>query len=224
MTEHDGGSSSPVRDDRLSSQSRASAGTLINAIVVSSEHLLAEAIGRLTREALGVAAIVLDELPPTTAAIADLLLLDEHVYGEHLDRLDDVVAPGAKLLVFGGTSAERPRGTAATPVAAYFTRLAREEEVRAGLIAVTEDARTTSTRSRMPPPKTDTVFDLTSRERAIVRHIARGATTAEIAGELFVSPSTIKTQLRALYRKLGVKSRAEAVFFLARNEGLELLL
>lgn len=196
----------------------------MNAIVVSSEHLLAGVIGRLTREVLGVAAIVLDELPPTTAAIAHVLLLDEQVFREHVERLDDVVAPGAKLLVFGGTNEEWPRGTARTQVAAYFTRQARESDVEAGLRVIAQD---TSKAPPLPEARSlsdDERFDLTTRERAIVRHIARGATTTEIAGELFVSPSTIKTQLRALYRKLGVGSRAEAVFLLACNERLEWLM
>jgi LuxR family maltose regulon positive regulatory protein len=42
----------------------------------------------------------------------------------------------------------------------------------------------------------------------------------EIAGELFLSPSTIKSQALSLYRKLGVSSRSQAV---ARARELALL-
>jgi len=33
----------------------------------------------------------------------------------------------------------------------------------------------------------------------------------EVAGQVFVSPNTVKTQAQGVYRKLGVRSRAEAV-------------
>jgi LuxR family maltose regulon positive regulatory protein len=36
-------------------------------------------------------------------------------------------------------------------------------------------------------------------------------TSAEIAGDLFVTVNTVKTHQRAIYRKLGVSSRREAV-------------
>ncbi|MDY0830099.1 LuxR C-terminal-related transcriptional regulator [Microbacterium sp. BG28] len=51
---------------------------------------------------------------------------------------------------------------------------------------------------------------LTARERAVLRELATGATTAQIAERLFVSPNTVKTQLSSAYRKLGVASRKEA--------------
>ena len=41
--------------------------------------------------------------------------------------------------------------------------------------------------------------------------IATGATNAEIAQRLFLSPHTVKEHTSSLYRKLGVRNRAEAV-------------
>lgn len=52
---------------------------------------------------------------------------------------------------------------------------------------------------------------LTSRERVVLRSLASGAPLAEIAADLRVSQNTVKTQLRSIYRKLGVTGRAEAV-------------
>ncbi len=52
---------------------------------------------------------------------------------------------------------------------------------------------------------------LTEQEVKIVALVARGRTNREIAAELFLSPYTIKEHTSALYRKLGVRNRAEAV-------------
>ncbi|MEU1752701.1 response regulator transcription factor [Micromonospora matsumotoense] len=50
---------------------------------------------------------------------------------------------------------------------------------------------------------------LTDRENDVVRAVARGLTNQEIAGELFVAVSTVKTHLAAAQSKLGVRNRVE---------------
>jgi DNA-binding NarL/FixJ family response regulator len=52
---------------------------------------------------------------------------------------------------------------------------------------------------------------LTEREREVLDLIATGATNPEIAESLFLSPHTVKEHTSALYRKLKVRNRAEAV-------------
>jgi LuxR family maltose regulon positive regulatory protein len=61
---------------------------------------------------------------------------------------------------------------------------------------------------------------LTDRERAVLRFLATGMSTAEIASELCVSVNTVKTHLAAIYRKLPARKRREAV---RRARALELL-
>jgi LuxR family transcriptional regulator, maltose regulon positive regulatory protein len=55
------------------------------------------------------------------------------------------------------------------------------------------------------------VEELTDRERQVLRLLPSRLTLHEIASELFVSRNTLKFHLRAIYRKLGVASRAAAV-------------
>ncbi len=56
----------------------------------------------------------------------------------------------------------------------------------------------------------DPVATLTDRERDVLRLLASRLTVREIAGELYVSPNTLKFHLKTIYRKLDVGSRAEA--------------
>jgi LuxR family transcriptional regulator, maltose regulon positive regulatory protein len=52
---------------------------------------------------------------------------------------------------------------------------------------------------------------LTGRERTVLRYLASTLSNSEIAAELYVSVSTVKTHQRALYRKLGAGGRRDAV-------------
>ena len=57
----------------------------------------------------------------------------------------------------------------------------------------------------------NSVPPLSSRERVILRHILAGETQHQISMQLCVSPNTIKTQVRSIYRKLGAASRHEVI-------------
>jgi LuxR family maltose regulon positive regulatory protein len=60
---------------------------------------------------------------------------------------------------------------------------------------------------------------LTNRERTVLELLAAGSTLPEIARDEYVSINTVKTQARALYRKLGAIDRDDAVRR-AREHGL----
>lgn len=73
-------------------------------------------------------------------------------------------------------------------------------------------ARERTTTSRVVPV-------LTPRERDVLRELARGATYADIAAQLFVSGNTVKTHVSSLYSKLAATRRSEALAT-ARNLNL----
>jgi DNA-binding NarL/FixJ family response regulator len=52
---------------------------------------------------------------------------------------------------------------------------------------------------------------LTRRERAVLTHLARGASNRAIAEALFIGEETVKTHLRNIYAKLEVQGRRQAV-------------
>jgi two-component system response regulator NreC len=63
---------------------------------------------------------------------------------------------------------------------------------------------------------------LTPREREVLRLIALGHTSVEIAQKLGLSPRTIETHRARIHRKLGLDTRAELVHYALRHELLQL--
>jgi LuxR family maltose regulon positive regulatory protein len=63
-------------------------------------------------------------------------------------------------------------------------------------------------RASLRGPLTD---PLTEREEAVLRLLRGPLSVPEIGRELHLSPNTIKTHMRAIYRKLGVGTRHDAI-------------
>jgi DNA-binding NarL/FixJ family response regulator len=74
-------------------------------------------------------------------------------------------------------------------------------------------------RSRPGPGTARALEGLTDREREVVVQVAAGLTNEEIAGTLFMSPTTAKTHVSRAMTKLGARDRAQLVV-LAYESGL----
>jgi LuxR family transcriptional regulator, regulator of acetate metabolism len=68
-------------------------------------------------------------------------------------------------------------------------------------------------------PPASSVAVLTGREQQVLAAVARGRTNQEVAAELSIMQTTVKTYLRNAMRKLGARNRVETVH-LARSAGL----
>ena len=93
----------------------------------------------------------------------------------------------------------------------------------AGLIDPAVTRQVVERFSRLPdgptPQLSEDLAQLTEREREVFDELVRGASNAEIAGRLYVEPSTVKSHVAHVLRKLGLRDRVEAVIY-AYEHGL----
>jgi two-component system, NarL family, nitrate/nitrite response regulator NarL len=114
-----------------------------------------------------------------------------------------------------------------TGAAGYLPKEARREEIVDAVLACARGE------TIVPPELTSGLISeirmravndapaLTDREREILRLIAAGKSLPEIARELFLGVTTVKTHVQHVYEKLGVSDRAAAVAEALRRHLIE---
>src|SRR5580700_6977733 len=133
-------------------------------------------------------------------AIAQDALGDPAAAGHALERALDLAEPDGALLWF-----------LLHPAPGLLERQARQRTAHAALIA---EIRDLLAGNRPEPPRAGPrppLDPLSRSEIRVLRYLPTHLSAPEIASELSVSTSTVKTHLRNLYAKLSAHSRAEAV-------------
>ena len=89
------------------------------------------------------------------------------------------------------------------------------EKIHAGTVVVSDPPlRARSTQGLNWPGRGD---GLTDRESEILALITQGKNNAEVAALTYLSPNTVKSYIRNVYRKIGVTSRTQAVLWGVAN-------
>ena len=105
----------------------------------------------------------------------------------------------------------------------YLLKEAGQEDIVAAIASVSNGQTVLSPgmAERMLEPIADSASfpALTTREREILALVADGLRTATIAERLYLSPKTVSNNLTAIFAKLGVADRAQAMI-MARQHGL----
>jgi LuxR family transcriptional regulator, maltose regulon positive regulatory protein len=132
-------------------------------------------------------------------AIADDALRDAGAAGRALERALDIAEREAVLLPF-----------LLHPAPSLLDRHRRHHTSHAGLVA---DIRALLAGRELASPDRDEppAEPLSESEIRVLRYLPTNLSAPEIAGELYLSVSTIKTHIQHVYGKLEVHSRAEAV-------------
>ena len=90
---------------------------------------------------------------------------------------------------------------------------------RLGAVLWAESTKAELDRVGLRPAAPVGVNDMTATEARVAELVAAGHTNREVASELFMSPKTVEAHLSRIYRKLGVRSRAELAHKLTRQSG-----
>jgi DNA-binding NarL/FixJ family response regulator len=150
------------------------------------------------RDGLSATREIVERFPHTRVIVVTTFDVDEYVFtaldigasGFLLKDADPGELAAAIVMVADGGTAMSPRVT---------TRVAREFARRSAGSVKAQD------------------HDLTAREMDVVRKLARGMGNDDIAADLHIEASTVKTHIANIARRLGVRTRVQIVIWAYRS-------
>lgn len=201
-------------------------------LIVDDHQLFAQSLARLiighdgdakvaVAASVGEAGAALEQFGP------ELVLVDWHL-GD--GRGNDVISlvrrdvPSAKVIVLtGSTEPAVVRAAMAAGCDGFVTKDRAADELfeamraaRSGQMVVSPAATAVAVGQLDAPEER-----ITDREVEIIAALARGLSNAEIAGELFLSPHTVRNHIQRVAGKLGVSTRLEIAMAALRRGLIE---
>jgi DNA-binding NarL/FixJ family response regulator len=134
-------------------------------------------------------------------ALVDMLLGSES--GADVCEEIRVASPRTRVLLISGAGVISPSVARAAGASGFISKDWSAVDVVKAVRMVSLGTEVFADATPMDSP-------LSEREQEVLSLIATGSTNKEIAGQLHLSPHTVKEHTSAIYRKLGVRNRAEA--------------
>jgi two-component system, NarL family, nitrate/nitrite response regulator NarL len=152
-------------------------------------------VGLPDRSGLAVGRDILAELPGIKMVVVTSLEDDQAVREAVRSRFHGYLTKHTRLSQFVGAVETAVNGQMVLPQGSVTRRALSRGDQEAELLA----------------------RQLTPKELEVLRLLAEGANSSEIARTLTISPNTVRTHVQSILAKLQVHSRLEAVAFAARN-------
>jgi DNA-binding NarL/FixJ family response regulator len=199
----------------------------LNLVVAEDHGLMVEAVrialaDRPEFEIVGVAESGSELLPLVRETKPDLVLLDLRmpgIDGFGCTRLMQKEMPTVKIAVFSGFDSDGAVEQALTSGAsAFISKSIDPNELPKALLAAYEGT-VPEPIGRAESSQAPAVREagLTERELEILHALTEGCSNKQIAQGLWLAEQTVKFHLTNIYRKLGVRSRTEAVRWAYRH-------
>lgn len=194
----------------------------LNILIIDDHRMFADAVSGLVRQQLGGASVyavntAVEGLDYLKQKPCDLVLLDLG-----LPDMDGVLVleqlragwPGLPVLVCTGEV--RPavlRRVLQGGAGGLITKNQSAEQVLEAIDSVLAGRQYLAPEAAqaMQSREPHAADVLTERQTAILRLMQDGLTTVQIAEQLFLSPNTVKTHIRLMFEKLGVRNRVECL-------------
>jgi len=134
-------------------------------------------------------------------ALVDMLLGEES--GAEVCEEIRKVSPGTRVLLISGAGVISPLVARSAGASGFISKDWSAVDVVKAVRMVSLGTEVFADHATLDSP-------LSEREQEVLSLIATGSTNKEIAEHLHLSPHTVKEHTSAIYRKLGVRNRAEA--------------
>jgi two-component system, NarL family, nitrate/nitrite response regulator NarL len=180
---------------------------------------------------VGIAGTCAETLEAMSRHPPDVLLLDQRLPdGLGTDLLPQLftVAPEIKVILVTGEASDAVLVAAIQGgCAGFFRKGARAAELMEAIRGAVENELMIDAgelRRLLPRLRSSGRLgdDLTERERSVLRLLAGGTSTTDIAQELFIAPATARNHVQSVISKLGAHSRLEAVSIALREHIIDL--
>jgi DNA-binding NarL/FixJ family response regulator len=204
--------------------------TAVTRVAIVDDHLIvAEGLARIIAaepdlEWVGIASTLAEALPLVERTSPDVVLMDFHLPdGDGSQGTRDVLAlrPTTKVMMLSGAHGDDLAARAIEAGCSGFLKKTRSaSDIVTAIRAVARGELVVSAQELVGAIerfRSGAVAEgLTTREREVLRHLARGQSNEDIAKDLFVSLHTIRNHVQNILTKLNAHSKLSAVAIATR--------